>query len=241
MSDEKQPAKRFYKAASYCAAEDGSGYSVTLDGRVIKTPAKAPLILPTEALAEAVAGEWEAQKEAINPSTMGMMQLISTAIDRVIPQQEAVVVEVAKFGGSDHLCYLAEHPTELVERQKQQWLPLLGWAEKTYGAKLNVTSGIMFVAQPEESLQAINKAVSALDAFELTVAHTITAGLGSVILALAVLAGEIDAETAFNRSRLDEEHEIEQWGEDEEAAKFAQALKEDMLDAERFFSLYRSA
>ncbi len=239
MSEEKA-AKRFYKTASYCAAESGSGYSVTLDGRVLKTPAKAQLVLPTEALAKAVAKEWDSQEEKIDSSSMAMMQLASTTIDRVATQVEAVVAEVARFAGSDHLCYHAEHPTELVERQAQQWLPLLDWVSKTYKAKLKVTSGITYVNQPEESLSALHRAIADLTIFELTAAHEITSGLGSVVLGLAVVSGEIGAEEAFNVSRLDEEHEIEQWGEDAEAAEVARLLKEDMLEVERFLSLCRA-
>ena len=240
MPTEKEPAKRFYKTVDVIAVEEGKGAKVTLDGREIKTPAKAPLILPTKSLAEAIAEEWDRQKEVINPHSMGIMQLASTAIDRVEPQKEAVVGEVARYSESDLLCYWADHPAALVERQAAAWQPILDWAAQTYDAKLKVTSGIVHVSQPKETLDTLRAVFARYDPFELTAVHTATAAMGSVLLALALEAGRLDADAAYAASTLDEKFQEEQWGEDAEATARAQLLQEDIRSVGRFLELYRS-
>jgi len=227
--------KRVYKAVG--VAEAGDGWEVRLDGRALRSPAKAPLVLPTRAMAEAVAAEWDAQADEVKPDTMPVMQLASTAVDRVGPQRAAIVDGVAAYAGSDLLCYRADHPRELAERQAREWQPLLDWAAHRYDALLQATSGIVHRAQPEDALKALRNAVDALDDWQLTGVQNATALAGSIIIALALYERRIDAGTAFELSQLDETFQIEKWGEDAEAAKRRASLRADLEATERFLSL----
>ena len=176
--------KRFYRQV---AVESGdAGHGVTLDGRPVRTPAKAPLLLPTRALAEAIAAEWDAQQDEIEPRTMPMMQLASTAIDRVTPRRDAVITEIASYAETDLLCYRADGPIGLVTRQATQWQPVLDWAAGTYDAPLSVTEGVMPVPQSPAAVAALRAAVADCDAFELAAVYMLTVASGSLVLALAV-------------------------------------------------------
>lgn len=232
--------KRFYKNAGTSAVEDG--FAVQLDGRNIKTPAKAGLVLPALALAEAVAAEWQAQGEEIDPQSMPIMTLASTVIDRVVPNHGEVAEIVASYGESDLLCYraTAEQP-ELVKRQHEAWQPWLDWAMRQLDAPLSVTEGIMHVDQPSDSLNALKTVVEACDAYELASLHEFTSLTGSLVLGIAVLKGELEAGTAFDLAHVDEEHQAELWGRDEEAEARLEKRKGDLLNAAEFLRLLRLA
>lgn len=228
-------ARRFWTAAT--AVPVDGGYTVQLDARPVRTPLKAPLVLPTIALAKAVAAEWQAQEKAVNPETMPFTRTANSAIDKVRPQFAAVADMLADYGGSDLLCYRAEGPAGLVARQAQSWDPLLDWARDDLAAPLRQATGVMHVAQPEASLAALRHQVQAMSAFQLAAFHDLVAISGSLVLALAVARGRITAEEAWTRSRVDEDWQISLWGEDEEAAEAAARKREALLQADRFYGL----
>ncbi|RKQ73779.1 ATP12 family chaperone protein [Oceanibaculum indicum] len=229
--------KRFYKQAGIASAVDG--HRVTLDGKPIRTPAKVEMVLPTAALAEAIAAEWQAQAEEIRPGDMPLTQLAATAIDRVSKERAAVIEELVGYAETDLLCYHAEEPEDLVARQVATWQPLLDWANETFEAPFQVTAGIMPARQPEPALIGVRRALDALSDLELTALASLTASCGSLIVALAVRHGRISAEEAFSTSQLDETFQIEQWGEDEEARKRRALLMRDIEAATLFLSLCR--
>ena len=230
--------KRFYKNASAQAVE--GGFAIALDAKTLLTPAKLPLVVPRLALAEAVADEWQAQVDEVRPHTMPLMRLASTAIDLVAKRHAEVVAEIANFAETDLVCYRAEHPAELVARQHAIWQPLADWATLRYDAPLAVTSGIVPVAQKPTTLHALAVAVAAYEPMALTALHAATTASGSLVIALALMEGRLDAEGAFAASQLDESFQIEQWGEDYEAADRRAALKVDIAAAARFVALLRS-
>lgn len=227
--------KRVYKTVSV-AAEEG-GFVVCLDKRVLKSPAKAPFILPTEALAAGIAGEWDAQTTEIHPDTMPLMQLAATAVDLVGKGREAIVGGVAAYAETDLLCYRAERPRALVERQEALWQPLLDWATGRYDVSFAVHSGIMPRPQPPATLEAMRAVVAACDDWRLSVLQMATGAAGSLVVALALLDGFIDADTAFDAAEVDATYEIEQWGEDAEATARREHLRADLRAARRFADL----
>lgn len=227
--------KRFYKVVGVVPA--GGGFGVVFDGKPIKSPAKADLVLPSRALAEAVAAEWDAQADKVMPSAMPLMQLAATTIDKVMPNRQLIIDTIAPYGGTDLLCYRAEAPAELAARQAAAWQPLLDWAMTAHDAPLTATSGILHQAQPESSLTALRAAVAAQDDWRLTALHQATALTGSLILGLALLAGRIDADEAFELAELDASFQIERWGEDAEATARRAALRAELQAAERLVAL----
>jgi chaperone required for assembly of F1-ATPase len=228
--------KRFYKKVEVGPSEEGR-FSVLLDARPIKTPAKFPLELPTERLARAIADEWEAQIDTVDPATMPLMRYAATALDRVSAHREAVISEIAAYGKSDLLCHRADSPVELVAQQDGTWQPLLEWAAEAYRAKLTVTAGIMPVDQSRKSLKALRAAVAKLNDMTLSGLHGITSITGSVILGLAVVENHMEAVAAWDASQIDERFQADQWGEDEEAATRRANHKAAVLDAARFLAL----
>jgi chaperone required for assembly of F1-ATPase len=227
--------KRFYRDAGVTETPDGFG--VALDGKPVSTPAKRPLTVPTHALAEAIAEEWRAQGETVDPRCLPLTRLASIALDLVAPRREAVVAEVAKYARTDLVCYRAEQPPELAQRQRAAWQPLIDWATLRFDAPLAATASILPVAQPAASLKALETAVAAYDTHRLAALHLATAASGSLVVALALVEGRTDAEAAFAAAELDESYEIERWGEDAEQAKRRAGLKEDIALAARFVSL----
>lgn len=227
--------KRLYKTATAHATEDG--YGVMLDKKRLLTPAKRPLVVPGLSLAEAIAGEFAAQGPELRPHTMPLMRLASTAIDLVAKRRDDVVAEIAAYAGTDLLCYRADQPPELAARQHAIWQKLLDWATLRYDAPLAVTAGIIPVTQPPTSLRALAVAVAAYDPMRLTALHAVTTASGSLIIALALMEGELDADAAFAAAQLDETFQIERWGEDYEAADRRAALKADIATAARFAAL----
>ena len=227
--------KRVYRQATSAPADGGWG--VALDGRPLRTPGKARLIVPGAALAAAIAAEWDQQQGEIRPATMPLFGLAATAIDRTAPQRAQVAAETAAYADTDLVCYRAAHPPALAARQQASWQPLLDWATARYDAALAVTSGVIPVRQSPAALKAFAGAVAALDDFRLTALHTLTAACGSLVIGLAVLEGRLDAGEAFAVSQLDESFQIEAWGEDAEAAARRQALAGDIAAAVRFIAL----
>lgn len=227
--------KRFWKAATAVAADQG--FTVHLDGRPVRTPAKAPLIVPTQAMAQAIAQEWEAQQGVLRPETMPLTRMANSAIDKVTVLHPQVVAEVAGFGGSDLLCYRADAPEDLAARQGQGWDPLLDWAAQDLQAPLNRTAGIMHVAQPGESLERLTAAVAGQDPFRLTALHDLVAITGSLILGLAIARGRLTPDEAWTLARIDEDFQSEQWGVDEEAAEQAAFRRGALMDSARFLGL----
>ncbi|MEI6556946.1 MAG: ATP12 family protein [Rhodospirillaceae bacterium] len=230
--------KRFYNEASVGAAE--GGFQVLLDGRAVRTPAKAPMILPGRALAEAIAAEWQAQDEEVRPGTMPLMALSSTALDLTTKHRETVVGQVAAYAGTDLLCYRVDHPADLVARETHIWQPLLDWAALRYDAVLHVVVGVMPREQPAGACRALAAVVAGYDIWHLTALQTATSGCGSLVLALALVEGRIDAAAAFDASQLHESYQIERWGEDHEATRRRVALRADLADIRRFVDLLRA-
>lgn len=226
--------KRFYKKVS--VADD---LRVLLDGRPVKTPARADLKLPSRALAEAVADEWRLQGETVDTHSMVLTKLANTAIDRVGAHREAIVRELVGYGGADLLCYRADD-TALAARQAARWNPVVGWANKELDAHLAVTIGITHVPQPQEMLAAFARALSALDDWSLSAIQTLTTITGSLTLALAVAAGRLTPAEAFALSRLDEDYQAERWGEDHEAKKRVVWLAREVETAGKFIALARA-
>lgn len=227
--------KRFYKKAT--AEKEGGIFSVHLDGRVIKTPAKAHLHLPTKALAEAIAEEWDTQEEDINPASMLLMQAAATAIDRVTPQREKVIEEIAAYGGTDLVCYRATYPLGLVEKQSAAWDPMLEWVEARHGVHLETCQGIIHISQSDDALSKMQTIVAAQNDMTLAPLYNITSLCGSLVIALATLDGYITAEEAFEISELDETHVMENWGSDAEAVDRRNKNKESLAASVRFLNL----
>ena len=227
--------KRFYKKAEPVPAAGGHG--ITLDGRLVKTSAKHDLIVPSLALAVAVAEEWDAQQREIRREAMPLTRLAGATIDRSGAQRDAVVRQVADYAGTDLVCYRAAHPPALAALQQAVWQPLIDWAVERYGAPFVVTSGIVPVHQPAASLAAFAKAVAEHDDFSLTALHAATGAAGSLVIALALLEGRLEPDPAFAASQLDESFQIETWGEDSEQAERRAALAAEIASAARFVSL----
>ncbi|MFM7334135.1 MAG: ATP12 family chaperone protein, partial [Tabrizicola sp.] len=181
--------------------------------------------------------EWQAQEGKVNPETMPFTRTANSAIDKVAPQFDAVAAMLAEYGGSDLLCYRAEAPPDLVARQAEAWDPILVWALERFGADLLVTSGVMHVAQPPESLVGLHRRVAGMSAFQLSAFHDLVALSGSLVLALAVTDRRVTAEQAWSLSRIDEDWQISLWGEDEEAAEIAALKRAAFLQADRFYGL----
>lgn len=227
--------KRFYKKASAVKVDEGFG--IELDGKPLKSPAKAPLVLPNGRLAEAVAAEWQAQEDRVVPDSMPIMSFVSTAIDRVMPQHEAVAGEITAFAGSDLLCYRATYPADLAAEQAAKWQPVLDWATLRFDVPFTVTDGVMPISQSAATLMVLGRHVVGYDSFRLTGLHTLTTIYGSLVLALAAVEGEKTMADAFGVSQIDEEHQAHQWGRDEEATLRHERLSREIDATERFFSL----
>jgi chaperone required for assembly of F1-ATPase len=210
---------------------------VALDGRAVNTPNKTSLILPTRTLAEAIAVEWDAQIDKIDPLTMPVTRGANSAIDKVAPQHAEVVADLANYGDSDLLCYRAAGPVELVARQAEKWDPIVDWAEGAFGARLNVGEGVMHVPQDAALLANLHAEVAAFDNFALAGVHDLIAISGSLILALAVTRKHLLPVDAWSLSRLDEHWQIEQWGDDEEASAHEALKRTAFLNAARFYEM----
>jgi chaperone required for assembly of F1-ATPase len=203
--------RRFYAKAETAAVAEG--YAVRLDDKPVRTPARRILAAPTLALAEAIAAEWEAQRELIDPAAMPLTRLANAIIDGVAERPLPVAAEIAKYLASDLLFYRATRPPELVERQRRHWEPILAWAAQALGARFEQTEGITHVAQPEHALQAA-RAIIPDDPWRLGAVHAATTLTGSALIALTLARGVLSAEVAWQAANVDEDWNMQQWGRD---------------------------
>lgn len=227
--------KRFYDHAAVTAME--GGFAVTLDGKTVKTPARRPLVLPNELIAGAVAREWSAQGDRIEPDTMPLMRLAATAIDRVADNRDTMVDDISAYGETDLLCYRAAEPDALKVMQAEAWQPLLDWCATRFGATLAITEGLIAIPQPGAATGALRAAVDGYDAMSLAALHAITAAAGSLVIALALAEGHIDAKTAWRLSRIDESYQAEHWGIDAEALDKAEQVRVTLFNSARFLRM----
>lgn len=214
--------ERFYKKATAGAGE--GGYALLLDGKPVKTPARRAVALSERPIAEALAAEWDAQGQRIDPSTMPLTRIVNAAIDHVAGAMPAVRAEIVKYAGSDFICYRAEAPQSLVAQQAAAWDPLVAWARSELGAPLILAAGIVHVAQPEIALTAIARALEGYAPLQLATISTVTALTGSAVIGLALARGRLSAQQAWDAALVDEEWQMRLWGRDE-AAMAAQAFR----------------
>lgn len=231
-------ARRSYQAVA--VVEHEGGYGVALDGVSAATPEGRPLVLPSRQLAQALAAEWQAQGQHVDPLAMPLTRLAGSAIDLVGPHRAAVVERTVAYAETDLLCYRALGPEALAERQEAGWQPLVDWVARRFEAPLRVTAGIVAIEQPARSLAILRRAVEASDDWRLTALAAATAACGSLILGLALAEGEIDAEAAWALSELDASYQIELWGEDPEARRRREVQRADIAAAARFLALLAS-
>jgi len=226
---------RFYKTVG--VGSDAGAFRLLLDGKPVRTPAKKQLLLPTRALADAVAAEWEAQAERIDPVTMPLTRLANSAIDGVAGREADVRADIVRYAGSDLVCYRAESPPELVHRQSQAWDPILVWTRDALGASFHVAQGIMPATQPASAAHSVAHAIEAHGAFELAALHVMTTLTGSALLALAHVRGHLTADDAWAAAHVDEDWQIGQWGEDAEAKARREARWLEMQAASQLIQL----
>ena len=227
--------RRFYKEVEVRVAD--CGFALLLDGRPVRTPARQALEVAGRALAEAIADEWRAQGEAIDPRSMPLTCLANAAIDRVAPDAAAFAAGLARFGETDLLCYRAEGPERLVSRQSELWDPILVWARRRYDIELKVNVGIMHRPQPEVSVQRLGRAIGARGPFELAGLAPLVTISGSLLIPLALAEGAIDLDRAWAAASLDDQWQIEQWGDDAEAVLALANRRADFEAGARFLTL----
>ncbi len=227
--------KRFWTQA--VVVRVGDGFTVELDGRRLKTPARADMLLPTSDMAEAMALEWDAQEGEIDPRGMPVTRTANAAIDKVGAQHGEVAAMLAAYGDADLLCYRAETPAELVARQAEAWDPALDWAEADLGVRLFARAGVIHVAQPEAAVARLSDMVHRQTAFQLAAFHDLVSLTGSLILGFAATRGWRDDGEIWRLSRLDEIWQEERWGVDDDAAAAADTRRTAFLDARRFFEI----
>ena len=227
--------KRFWKEAE--VVEAGEGFGIALDGRRVKAPGRADLVVPTQALADAIAAEWRECGETVDPRAMPLTGLANAAIERVAPDRQAFAAGLARYAESDLTCYRAEGPAALVARQAESWDALLAWARRRYDVDFACVTGVMHVPQPEETVRKLGHTVAMLDEFRLAgLSPLVTIG-GSLVAALAVLEEMMPAGDAWEAVSLDDRWQLEQWGDDAEARAALDARRHDFLAAARFLGL----
>jgi chaperone required for assembly of F1-ATPase len=212
-SARRELPKRFYKSVTVGHGPDG-GFTILLDGRLVKTPATKPFTAPTRAIADAIAAEWQAQADVIDPTRMPMTRLANSIIDGITERTGEIIADIAKFFGSDMLFYRAEGPEGLVRRQAEHWDPVLTWAAQRFGARFILAEGIMPVAQPEAAMRAASAAIPT-DPWAVGALHVVTALTGSALLALALAHGFRSAEEVWTASNVEEDWNTDQWGGDD--------------------------
>ncbi len=231
--------RRFWREVAAAPAE--GGWEVRLDARPVRTPARAALLLPAEILAEAVANEWRAVGETVDPRAMPLTGLANAAIDRVTPDPAAFAAGLAAYAGNDLLCYRAEGPASLVAREAEAWDPPLAWARARYDVALQVTTGVVHVPQSATALARLREATAARSAFALAGLSPLVTVSASLVLALAVAEGALGAAEAFAAATVDEAYQAEWWGEDELAVQAREARRADFLAGARFLELLAEA
>lgn len=237
--------KRFYKETGVdkASSEADGGWRVLLDGKPMRTPAKSVLVVPTEALARAIAAEWHSVPEGgeLDVTYLALTRLAATGLDRVPGQRDKVIEDTAKYGASDLLCYRASDPESLARRQAETWQPLLDWASERHGAALAVANSLTFVSQPNAALARLRRAVEAHSDLGLSALYNVTHIAGSLVIALAMSDGRLSAEDAFRAAQLDELYQIEKWGEDPIATKRHEGIRHDLAAGARFLALLGEA
>ena len=228
---------RFYRDVSVLSGV--RGYGVLLDGKPLKTPADAVVELPTKALAEAIAQEWRDQDEKVRTETMILTKLANTAIDRVAENRLLVLDQILAFGRTDLVCYRADGPADLVQRQSSAWDPLIEWLRRRHGAELQTVSGLTYVEQKDSALRALEAAVACCDDFALTALHAAASLCGSLTIALALNDGQLDAGQAMAAAQVDEDHQAERWGRDLEIAAKSAAKGRELIEITRFIELLK--
>jgi chaperone required for assembly of F1-ATPase len=226
--------KRFYAKAGVGEAE--GSFTVTLDNRPIRTPSGRIITIPSRAIAEAVAAEWEAQQEMINPLTMPMTRFANSVVEAVVDRTAAVTEDIARYFNSDLLFYRAGHPEALVAREAKHWDPVLFWAADELGAHFILAEGVVHVHQPDEAVAAARAALPA-DPWSIAATHVVTTLTGSALLALALARGLLDAEAVWAAAHVDEDWNADQWGTDEEAAERRAARSVDFRAAARILDV----
>ena len=227
--------KRFWKEVEIQPAD--GGWSIRLDGRPLRTPARAELIVPMEALAHAIAQEWRGVEGEIDPRAMPLTGLANAAIDRVAPERLAFAGGLARYAEADLACYRAEWPPELVQRQADAWDKLLAWARRRYDVDFCATSGLMHVPQPQATIERLAHAVSALDPFRLAGLSPLVTTGGSLIAGLAVLEKAMSADEAWGAVSIEDRWQLEQWGSDTEAEAALENRRCDFMAGARFLEL----
>jgi chaperone required for assembly of F1-ATPase len=235
MEDAARSMKRFYKQAAARPAE--GGHEIVLDGRPVMTPARRPLLVPSQALGEAVAAEWNAQGEKVDPRSMPFTGLANAAIDRVAPDPAAFARGLALYGESDLLCYRAEGPDALVAREAALWDPPLAWARRRFDVDFELVRGIIHRPQPPLTVDRLARAVAARTPFELAALSPLVTISGSLVIALALAEEAIDVDSGWDAATLDEAWQAEHWGEDREAAAALAARRREFDSAFRFLRL----
>jgi len=229
---------RFYEAVQIERAT--SGHAILLDGKPVLSTARSELVVPTESLAKAVAGEWEAQGEKIDPETMPFTKRANTALDQVRGREAEVVEEIVAYAGSDLLCYRAESPDGLIELQRSHWDPVLTWVRAEFGADFKTSAGISHLAQPADSLAHIGNAFATHNFFQLAALYAMTALTGSALLVLAHAHEKLSADELWAAVHVDEDWQISQWGEDSLATAQRSARRAEMDADSRFLELSRA-
>lgn len=237
-TDAGSQRKRFFKDATVAeATQQPGGFRVLLDERTLRTPAKRELAVPSRALAEAIAEEWRAQAATIDPSALPLTRIVNSAIDGVTGREFEVRTDILAYGQSDLLCYLADGPGELVDRQSRQWGEIHAWAGKALGVELELAVGVVPVEQSPDQLAILDRALGTRNPIALAGIHVVTTLTGSLLLVLALLYGRIGPDQAWALAHLDEDFQIERWGQDEEAAGRRERRWREMRAAARVLTL----
>ncbi len=236
--------RRFYRTAAVeptpatsDPAASGETYRIVLDGRPLRTPATKELSVPSRVLAEAVAAEWQSQRDHIDPTTMPLTRLINTALDGVAGREAEIRRNLVQFAASDLLCYYAEAPATLAERQREGWTPVLDWAHEQLGISFKLTAGVMPIAQDPETLRRVEMMLSEHNALTLAAHHEIATLTGSIVLSLACTHGRLSPHQVWTLAHIDEDYQIEQWGVDREAADRRERRWQDLQAAARVLQL----
>ena len=225
-------AKRFWAKAA--VVPQGDQFAIHLDGRPVRTPGKSLLMVPTQAMAERIALEWDSQEDTINPESMPWTRSANSAIEKVATTRAGVEAHLIDYAGTDLLCYRAQAPASLIARQAAAWDPILDWANHTFGARLATTSGVMPVDQPDEAIERLGETMSPMSSFAMTGFYDLVTLSGSFLIGLAAVHGQ-DESLLWDASRVDENWQFEQWGVDEEAAKAAEIKKTAFIHATEFY------
>jgi chaperone required for assembly of F1-ATPase len=233
-----QLRRRFYDKAE--VAEAAHKFAVLLDEKPVRTPARRSLAAPTRALAEAIAAEWQAQKDVVDPAKMPLTRLSNSIIDGVAQTPKAVADEIAQYLASDLVFYRAEGPQGLVERQTRLWDPIVDWAREALGARFVLAQGVIFVQQPDEAVAAAREAIPQNDPWHLGALASITTLTGSALLALALAAGRLSVDEAWAAAHVDEDWNMEFWGRDEHVLQRRAYRFADMQAAATVLALVHS-